>query len=175
MDVDENKLEHYQSFADSYKIESQQSCDCDYCLNTNDNTKESKQIADIKTKLNYCMRLLKGEKTFNKQILCKNSIDHSDLSHENSLLENKENSGLNYFELWQSELFKAKAFEKDNERLEKRVKYFENKLEKETHQQIRISLEWRKTVMKLVDENKRLKLEMESSEDKSTVKNFTVN
>ena len=30
--------------------------------------------------------------------------------------------------------------------------------EKETQQQIRISLEWRKTVTNLVDENKRLKL-----------------
>jgi len=60
--------------------------------------------------------------------------------------------------LWQGELFKAKALEKENEKLETRIKELELKLEKETQQQIRISLEWRKTVTNLVDENKRLKL-----------------
>jgi hypothetical protein len=62
-----------------------------------------------------------------------------------------------YYNLWQSELFKTRAFEKENEKLEERVKYLETKLEKETAQQIKISLEWRKTVTDLVDENKRLK------------------
>lgn len=176
MDVGENNLEHYQSFADSYMIENEINCNCDYCLNTDNNTKESNQtINTVKTKLNNCIRLLKGGKISrkNSQILCKNATENSSGQLQNSskieYSEDKENFGLNYFELWQSEMFKAKAFERDNERLEKRVKYLENKLEKETQQQIKISLEWRKTVMSLVDENMKLKLEMESR-DASIIK-----
>jgi len=74
----------------------------------------------------------------------------------------KSNSSFGFYDLWQSEKFKANAFEKDNERLELRVRELEAKLEKETQQQVRISLEWRKTVMKLVDENTHLKQKMES-------------
>ena len=68
-----------------------------------------------------------------------------------------------YYNLWQGEVFKARAFEKHNERLESRVKYLENKLERETLQQIRISLEWRKNVTQLVDENTKLKMATSST------------
>jgi len=74
----------------------------------------------------------------------------------------KSNSSFGFYDLWQSEKFKANAFEKDNERLELRVRELEAKLEKETQQQVRISLEWRKTVMKLIDENTHLKHKIES-------------
>jgi hypothetical protein len=62
-----------------------------------------------------------------------------------------------YYDLWKSELFKTNALEKENERLELKIKLMQNKLEKECLQQIKISLEWRKTVTSLVDENTRLK------------------
>ena len=72
----------------------------------------------------------------------------------------------NFYDLWQSEKFKAKAFEKDNDKLENRIKYLENKLEKEAQQQIKISLEWRKQVVNLIDENRKLKLIIESHKSK---------
>lgn len=62
-----------------------------------------------------------------------------------------------YLNMWRSEMFKSKALEKQNEKLESRVKYLEKKLDRETYSQIKISLEWRKTVTNLVDENTRLK------------------
>jgi hypothetical protein len=62
-----------------------------------------------------------------------------------------------YYNLWQSEMFKARAFERDNEKLERQVKILQAKLEKETAQQINISLKWRRTVTTLIEENTRLK------------------
>ena len=75
-----------------------------------------------------------------------------------------------YFNLWQSEVFKAKALEKENDRLERQVRATHAKLEKETLQQINISLKWRKTVMNLIDENARLKATVNTA-SKTTTKN----
>ena len=58
-----------------------------------------------------------------------------------------------YLNLWQGEQFKARALERQNEKLETRIKELELKLDREKQQQIKISLEWRKTVTNLVDEN----------------------
>ena len=86
------------------------------------------------------------------------SKDTYDISHElDKSFRKYHHSYYHNYNLWKSEVFKAKAFEKQNEKLESRVKYLESKLEKETYQQIKISLEWRKTVTNLVDENTRLK------------------
>lgn len=68
-----------------------------------------------------------------------------------------------YYNLWRGELFKSNALEKENERLESKIKQLQNKLDKECLQQIKISLEWRKTVTTLVDENTRLKKLLYSS------------
>ena len=65
-----------------------------------------------------------------------------------------------YYTLWQSELYKAQALEKQNERLENKLKLSESKLDREIVQQIKISLEWRKMVVVLVDENTRLKQQL---------------
>lgn len=67
------------------------------------------------------------------------------------------NLGLHYYNSWKSEKFKSSALEKENEKLEIRLKSLQSKLEKEILQQIKISLEWRQTVTNLVDENTRLK------------------
>lgn len=97
-----------------------------------------------------------------KRMQLKNKLGYD---YEHELVGNKSQHHFcfYYYNLWQGEYFKAKAFEKQNEKLENRVKYLENKLEKETLQQIKISLEWRKAVTNLVDENARLKILLKSS------------
>jgi hypothetical protein len=54
-------------------------------------------------------------------------------------------------------MFKARAFERDNEKLERQVRLLQAKLERETAQQINISLKWRRTVVTLIEENTKLK------------------
>ena len=131
----------YQSFSASYNIEKMPDscCGCDYCMS---NRFES-----------------------NKQFKCLKYRSKSlDTVNRETRALNETQTRSSYYSLWQAELFKARAFEKQNEKLERRVKWLENKLDKETQQQIKISLEWRKTVINLADENKRLKLLVEAYE-----------
>ena len=80
--------------------------------------------------------------------------------HHHSCCEDEKKS---YYNEWQSERFRSSALERDNERLEARLKETQMKLEREILQQIKISFEWRKTVISLVDENTRLKKLLSSS------------
>ncbi len=182
-DSDDTSNFHYQSFTTPAETSSTYAfCTCDYCLNFHPyklekglsliKRQESKSIQCRKSKSNSANKV----KPDNDLTLLKNrsfsevhDTGRSDTeirlesSQEISVLKNQNlNSSFSFYELWQSEKFKANAFEKDNERLELLVKDLETKLEKETQQQIRISLEWRKTVMKLVDENTHLKQKIES-------------
>ena len=132
----------YQSFSASYNIEQMpvSCCGCDYCMNHK--FESNKQLKCVK---------------FRSKSL--DSVNRREDSRNET-----QTTTSSYYSLWQGEMFKAKAFEKQNEKLERRVKWLENKLDKETQQQIRISLEWRKTVIRLADENKRLKLLVEAYE-----------
>lgn len=174
MDPEENSL-YYQSFSASYKLENSAPslCSCDYCLNINPELEKQKNTKEeIHCKKLMCrtlgsivqtdvtvpvfaqipeMELLDGDKK-----LIKKKLGDKENSKEALVLTD------NFYDLWQSEKFRAKAFEKDNDKLETRIKYLEQKLEKETQQQIKISLEWRKTVVNLIHENKKLKLVIES-------------
>ena len=181
--VNDTATFHYQSF--SPQIETSTSnlillCGCDYCLNYHPyklkkcglNSVSKNEIIKMPSE---CKNLRSVNlKHDDEGLLIPRAKSMSELnkterifSREGGASQVKNNNDLNkssfeFYDLWQSEKFKANAFEKDNERLELRVKHLENKLEKETQQQIRISLEWRKTVMKLVDENMQLKLQVQS-------------
>ena len=85
--------------------------------------------------------------------------------HHHSCCEDEKKS---YYNEWQSERFRSSALERDNERLEARLKETQMKLEREILQQIKISFEWRKTVISLVDENTRLKKLLSSSSNTTT-------
>jgi hypothetical protein len=97
-----------------------------------------------------------------KRMQLKNKLEY-DYEHELVMNKSQHHFCYFYYNIWQGEYFKAKAFEKQNEKLENRVKYLESKLEKETLQQIKISLEWRKAVTNLVDENARLRMLLKPS------------
>ncbi len=159
---------HYQSFSTPETGSSYAFCTCDYCLNYHpyklrkglssiklSQCRNSKSTAINKFKLDDGLISLKARSL--SEVNCTGLASEADVS-----INPKSNSSFGFYDLWQSEKFKANAFEKDNERLELRVRELEAKLEKETQQQVRISLEWRKTVMKLVDENTHLKQKMES-------------
>jgi hypothetical protein len=162
MDFNNDRKFVYQSFSASYKLEKSVTtlCGCDYCLNnkfdTNKFEKQKKCLGFINAK-NMSKNKNKNDQLKQTKSLENININQNEYQAEKNIYK-KENNYLNYYDLWQSELFKSKAFEKDNEKLEYQVKYLEKKLEKETQQQIKISLEWRKTVMNLVDENKRLRM-----------------
>lgn len=138
---------HYQSFSASYKLENcpPTFCNCEYCSIVYPKKYASEKIISKDT-----------------PVQCVNSKSNGTESSQEDDDLGKEKDYVDYHDLWQSERFRTMAFEKDNERLESRVKYLENKLEKETQDQIKISLAWRKTVMKLVDENTQLKLQIVS-------------
>ena len=162
-------------------------CNCDYCSSTKTrrNSKSNQNLDSYKSNTNCLVEFNQIEKKsyFQKTVLqrsqsfgslnaiacsqkCKLKTSRADLvnaeyDYDHELIDKRKsthNFCFYYYNLWKGEMFKARAFEKQNEKLESRVKYLENKLEKETYQQIRISLEWRKNVTKLVDENTRLKM-----------------
>jgi hypothetical protein len=166
---------HYQSFSTPETGSSYAFCTCDYCLNYHpyklrkglssiklSQCRNSKSTAINKFKSDDGMILLKARSL--SEVNCTGrSTTEAALALEADISKTpKSNSSFGFYDLWQSEKFKANAFEKDNERLELRVRELEAKLEKETQQQVRISLEWRKTVMKLIDENTHLKHTIES-------------
>jgi hypothetical protein len=167
--IDENLSKNfvYQSFSSSYNIDKlpQYYCTCDYCMNSYLELSRSCFTNYTTEKCSIFQK--KNEKPFRKKSISLNSVNDEVLktNYDIKLTKGKIPTDRKnhlfcfyYFNLWQGELFKAKALEKENEKLETRIKELELKLEKETQQQIRISLEWRKTVTNLVDENKRLKL-----------------
>lgn len=174
--VDENlsKKFVYQSFSSSYKIDKlpQYYCTCDYCVNSYlelngsclANCSMNVQCGLFKKKTKHFSRKKSVSLDSVNDEVAKNADNHTVKSSTNGKLSEKSAEAKShlfcfyYFNLWQGELFKAKALEKENEKLETRIKELELKLETETQQQIRISLEWRKTVTNLIDENKRLKL-----------------
>ena len=155
--IEDNSL-HYQSFSASYKLENSIStmCNCNYCLTVSPSDVSEpislSQIPEMEL-MDDDNKLIKNYETFQG-------------SHRNKENTKKKMVVDNFYDLWQSEKFKAKAFEKDNDKLENRIKYLENKLEKEAQQQIKISLEWRKQVVNLIDENRKLKLIIESHKSK---------
>lgn len=172
--VEDNSL-YYQSFSASYKLENTAPslCSCDYCLNINPELDKLKNAnEDMHCKKLICRTLSSVDQTDVTVPVLPLIPEMELLDEDKKLIQkklgNKENykEALvlpdNFYDLWQSEKFRAKAFEKDNEKLEKRIKHLEQKLDKETQQQIKISLEWRKTVVNLIHENKKLKLVIES-------------
>ena len=186
MSDDESPLS-YQSFSASYQLESafDSLCTCDYCLKLNPVLGD-----ELKAKLSKCMKIFQRSPPKTSPIVCpnsglpyqrndclraksmeeidnRNSMQESSSKKQQSQSTTESSSYFNLYDLWQGEKFKAKAFEKDNEKLEEQVRCLEYKLDKETHQQIRISLEWRKTVMNLVDENRKLRLQIQSLTDQS--------
>ena len=162
------KLE-YQSFSTSYTIDKSTPyyCNCDYCTNSYFELNKPKLFSNIPEYL--VLNCVKQCNLF-ADSLNKNFIKHKSKSLDSidklqrAKLETKQTADKNhlfcyyYLNLWQGEQFKARALERQNEKLETRIKELELKLDRETQQQIKISLEWRKTVTNLVDENKRLKL-----------------
>lgn len=117
------------------------SCNCDYCSSSSSSNSNS----NLNTILSHS-----NTRKRSKSCTYLDNFRHTQCKSVSN--------GSYYYNLWQSELFRVRAFERQNEKLEQRVKCLENKLEKETQQQIKISLEWRKTVINLVDENTRIKL-----------------
>lgn len=175
--------------------ENDHNCDCDYCSSSKDlyislsnlaNRKIGQDFNEATSKSKNCKIQTKNEQNSISRNRSKSSssIDDCigleinkkhqqiDYNADHEILDKamKHHLCSYYHNLWQSELFKSKAFEKQNEKLEQRVKCLENKLEKETLQQIKISLEWRKTVINLVDENTRLKILLASSSNSKSLK-----
>jgi hypothetical protein len=163
-------------------------CSCDYCTNI-DLTKSSNidilnriknynKLVSSAIQINHETKNSKSIEPVKTQMSSPNVIDRKSVENlrtksksTSSLMRSKEEISSkdqvacpqfcdHFFNMWKSEAFKSKALEKQNEKLENRVKYLEAKVEKETHQQIKISLEWRKTVTNLVDENVHLKQQL---------------
>ena len=157
--------------------------DCDLGNNINKSAKSFdllnsyniKNLADLATidstsKSSTCIatNATKNEKliidTQQKKVLKKHDYDYG---HElNS--ETNHHFCYHYYTLWQSEMFKAKALERENEKLDNLLKLTQSKLDKEIVQQIKISLEWRKVVVELVDENTKLKHQLAKLKDNSS-------
>jgi hypothetical protein len=146
--VDENSSKKliYQSFSTSYKLDRLPAtyyyCKCDYCIesfleiNNNDNNNNN---TTTQSRL-----LVRRKKSFSSS-----SLDKLTAKSNNLLC-------FYYYNKWQSELYKCKGLEKQNEKLTNQINDLQTKLDHETQQQVKISLEWRKTVTHLVDENRRL-------------------
>lgn len=123
-------------------------CNCDYCQSIKRQTIESKKIEcgrETKKELNHIRSKSYDSSlanTMNKK--CSEEVELGAAVHH-------------YYNSWQSEKFRTSALERENERLEARIKSMQVKLDREILQQIKISFEWRKTVINLVDENTRLK------------------
>ena len=153
-------------------------CNCDYCSSTNISTKSTiKRIGSsaAQSSGNSKQKIdLKRSRSLSNidsvvhctAIKCKKNTSYN-YGHE--FRDNTKNHRLcyYYYNLWQSEIFKSKAFERRSEKLESQIKLLEEKLEKEILQQIRISLEWRNTVTILVDENTRMKKLVEKLSNQS--------
>lgn len=152
-------------------------CNCDYCSSTNSIKSPIKRLGSStnQTKVNSKQKIdLKRSRSlsnidsvvFCSTPKCKKNNSYS-YGHE--LRDNTKNHKLcyYYYNLWQGETFKSKAFERRSEKLENQIKLLEEKLEKEILTQIRISLEWRNTVTKLVDENTKMKIMIEKLSNES--------
>lgn len=135
-------------------------CHCDYCGRNNTNKKSSKWRSRSLDSLRVVREIGVGSAEERKKAGASSTMDvvvvGAAIVHH-------------YYSAWQGEKFRASALERENERLEARVKCLEAKLEREILQQIKISFEWRKAVVSLVDENTRLKkLFMSSSSSSSS-------
>jgi hypothetical protein len=143
-------------------------CQCEYCRCVEEmfgiiNNKRSNKNNEKKAPFDHHLKSNKNtikqkSKSMNDIPFIKDTNDNNDNeSKKDDFISNLHSSQLNmFYERWQSEKFKVIALEKDNEKLSSHLKYLQDKLDKEILQQIKISLEWRKTVVSLVDENKKL-------------------
>jgi hypothetical protein len=144
------------------------SCNCDYCItpgrsnNPQDTAQKSVAIKNTCSRSN--LPTLKRSKSLNfiTEVCSKQSATTTpaeyNVGHELSNANKQHHFCFYYYNLWQAELFKVRAYERDNEKLERIVRQLQAKLERETMHQINISLKWRKTVTGLVEENTRLKV-----------------
>ena len=139
--IDENSSKQliYQSFSTSYKLDRLPAtyyyCKCDYCIES---------FLELNNNTTTQSRLLARKKSFSSS-----SLDKLTAKSNNLLC-------FYYYNKWQSESHKCKGLEKQNEKLANQINDLQTKLDHETQQQVKISLEWRKTVTHLVDENRRL-------------------
>lgn len=122
-------------------------CNCDYCRSIKRHKRESRKIS--------C-----GEEKKQLNPIRSKSYDSFLANTTNGKWSEELELGAavhHYYNSWQSEKFRTSALERENERLEARIKSMQVKLDREILQQIKISFEWRKAVINLVDENTRLK------------------
>ncbi len=156
-------------------------CNCDYCTSPishlvskltieNESTSKNERPKETAEKSSLSRKCSRSSLAFLKRSQSLNFISSSSESNQSSPATLEYNIGhelansnkqhhfcFYYYNLWQSEMFKARAFERDNEKLERQVRLLQAKLERETAQQINISLKWRRTVVTLIEENTKLK------------------
>jgi hypothetical protein len=148
-DCDSNCSKWTNFFVNKRKTEPCLKCKCDYCVQ---NLKPNEQGIFEQTKQSIATKKRMRSKSLSSlpnQVDPKRSLTHNSCSNIDLIID-----------LYRSELFKVRALERQIEKFDEKYKQLESKLEKEVLQQIRISFEWRKTCMNLIDENRRLRLQL---------------